>query len=249
VTAVHSSGVMPLDPAAGADLLGKVITAARQPGAVVVFDLDSTLLDNRPRQAHILREYGAEHGLEPLAACQAEHWNGWDVKIAMRNAGLDEAGIEVHHAPFRAYWHERFFTSEYCVLDRPLAGAVDYLAAVRQTGAIVAYVTGRHEAMRAGTVECFARHAMATPDGDQVRLLMKPTLEEHDDAYKARTYAALRTIGRVVAAFDNEPAHINGYFAAFPEALSVHLATDHSLREITVTAGVPSIRDFTVYRR
>ena len=74
---------------------------------------------------------------------------------------------------------------------------------------------------------------------------MKPTLEEHDDAYKERTYRLLRDLGSVVAAFDNEPTHINGYFEAFPSALSVHLATDQSPRGIKVTPGIPSIRDFS----
>jgi hypothetical protein len=241
--------VVPLDDAASEALLGQVVAAARRPDAVVVFDLDSTLLDNRPRQARILREYGAEHGLAALQGSVAEHWNGWDPRVAMRNAGLDPAEAERHHARFRAYWTERFFTSEYCVDDRPLTGAVDYLAEVCATGAIVAYVTGRHEPMRAGTVACLGRHAMARPDDARVRLIMKPSLGEHDDVYKERTYLALGALGEVVAAFDNEPTHINGYLRVFPHALAVHLATDHSMRDVPVQAGISSIRDFRRIRR
>jgi hypothetical protein len=236
-------GARLLDAPASAALLDEIARAAR-PGAVVAFDLDSTLLDNRPRQAEILREYAVAHGLDALRDAAAEHWRGWDARIAMRNGGLDEAGIETHFEPFRRWWHDRFFTSAYCERDRPIAGAVEFAAAIAARGAIVAYVTGRHEEMRAGTVACFANHGFPRPDGAAVELLMKPTLAEHDDAYKARTYAELRGRGEVIAAFDNEPTHINGYRAAFPGARCVHLATDHSMREVAIADGVVSIVDF-----
>jgi hypothetical protein len=242
------TGARPLpDDQAGALLTQVVEQAARAAGALVAFDLDSTLLDNRPRQARIMREYGQSVGHAALAAAGAGHWQGWDARIAMRNAGLDETEVERHFAGFRAYWLERFFTSEYCIDDRPIPGASEYVRAVLGTGATVLYVTGRHEAMRRGTVESFCNPRFPDPDGERVQLLMKPTLDEHDDAYKERTFARLRSLGAVVAAFDNEPAHINGYRDAFPEAICVHLATDHSLREIKVADGIPSIRDFTAY--
>jgi hypothetical protein len=49
----------------------------------------------------------------------------------------------------------------------------------------------------------------------------------------------------VVAAFDNEPAHVNGYAAAWPGALCVHLETDQSGRGVEVDPRVPSIGDFS----
>jgi len=226
-------------------LLARVLDRARaHPDAVVAFDLDSTLLDNRPRQARILREYGAMHGLTPLADHEADHWQGWDARVAMTHSGLAADLIDAHLAPFRVFWRDKFFTSEYCTDDRPISGAPTYVADVLATGARVFYVTGRHEEMRAGTIACFERTGFPAPDGRTVELIMKPTLEEHDDVYKARSYASLRARGLVVAAFDNEPAHINGYRAAFPDAISVHLATDHSMRDIPLARGVPSIRDF-----
>jgi hypothetical protein len=166
----------------------------------------------------------------------------------MRATGLGEAEVVAHAGPARAFWLERFFTSAYCVDDRPLAGAVAYVAAIHGSGARVAYVTGRHEEMRAGTLACFGRHAIVPPDGDRVRLLMKPTLAEHDDAYKERIYLELHGLGRVDAAFDNEPTHINGYRRAFPDARAIHLATDHSMREVQLLPGIPSIRDFLALR-
>jgi hypothetical protein len=239
-----------LEPPLAAELLARVLDRAAAEGAagIVAFDLDSTLLDNRPRQADILREYGQLHGVAALAQHHADHWQGWDARIAMANCGMPTDEIEAHIGPFRAYWKDRFFTSEYCVLDRPVAGAPAYVAAVLERGARVFYVTGRHEPMRRGTVACFEQTGFPVPDGDLVELLMKPELDEHDDTYKVRSHAMLRDRGLLLAAFDNEPAHINGYRESFPDAIHVHLATDHSPRDIPILPGIPSIVDFTAHR-
>jgi hypothetical protein len=240
-----------LDAGRAAELLARVLERAAAEGAagIVAFDLDSTLLDNRPRQAEILREYGRLHRIGALAQHHADHWQGWDARIAMANSGMPTDAVEAHIGPFRAWWKDRFFTSEYCVLDRPVAGAPAFVDAVLERGARVFYVTGRHEPMRRGTVACFEQTGFAMPDGDRVELLMKPELDEHDDAYKVRSHTMLRDRGLLVAAFDNEPAHINAYRESFPESIAVHLATDHSPRDIPILQGIPSIADFTSYRR
>ena len=237
----------------GADasaLLSRVLDRCRAEGtaAVVVFDLDSTLLDNKARQAKIMSEYGERNAVPSLANNQAEHWQGWDYRIAMRNSGLPSDEVEAHVEPYRDLWRDLFFTSEYCRLDEAVAGAVTFVSAVQATGAKVCYVTGRHEGMRAGTVDNFGRLGLPVPDGDRVQLWMKPTLEEHDDDYKARVHADLPREGTVVAVFDNEPIHVNDYRKSFGEALVIHMATDHSMREILVDPQIPSVADFADFR-
>ena len=229
-------------------LLSKVIDDARSKGGVVVFDLDSTLLDNKARQARIMAEYGRAHGVAALSSTTAEHWEGWDYRRAMRNAGLPLEEVEGHVEPYREFWRERFFTSEYCRIDEAVVGAVRYVGAVREAGARVFYVTGRQEDMRAGSEESFRTLGFPVPDGDAVQLWMKPTLDEDDDAFKARVHADLRALGTPVAVFDNEPIHINAYRHSFPDSQVIHLATDHSMRTILVDEGIPSIGDFGGWR-
>jgi hypothetical protein len=161
----------------------------------------------------------------------------------MANAGLPAAEVERWSEDAKAFWRERFFTSEYCRDDEPIAGAHDYLAAVAAAGAVIAYCTGRHEPMRAGTVENFARLGYPVP-GARVQLLMKPVFELSDDDWKLEAFARLEQLGAVVAVFDNEPTHVNGYRAGFPHATVVHLATDDSGRPVQLAEGVVSIKDF-----
>lgn len=226
-------------------VLERVLARVRAvPGAVVVFDLDSTLLDNKPRQARILREFGQAHGIAALAAARPEHWVDWSITRAMANAGLPSDELARWGEAAKQFWRDRFFTSEYCRDDEPITGAREYLGAIVDAGAVIAYCTGRHEPMRGGTVECFARVGFPQP-GPRVQLLMKPVFELSDDDWKLEAYARLRQLGGVVAVFDNEPTHVNGYRAGFPDATVVHLATDDSGRPVLLADGVVSIHDFS----
>jgi hypothetical protein len=211
---------------------------------VVVFDLDSTLLDNRPRQARILRDYGEQAGVGALRHALPEHWQGWELGLALRNAGLSEEELRAHLAPARRFWRERFFTSRYCRHDLPLPGAPAYVRALAAEGARVAYVTGRPATMREGTEASLARHRFPFPDGDRVHLLLNERDDLLDDDWKAIAARRVETLGTPAAAFDNEPAHVNLYAHAWPDALVVHLDTDHSGRPVEVLSRVPSIRDF-----
>lgn len=216
------------------------------PKGVLVFDLDSTVFDNRPRQARIVREYGAEQGLKTLQSCQAFHFtSGWDLRAAMTGAGLPEADADAHFPALRHFWVSRFFTSEYCADDIEIVGAPRFLQACVKTGAQVVYVTGRHEAMREGTLKALTKTGMPLPTDDgSVRLLMKPTMREDDDGYKRIAHAQVAGLGTLIAAFDNEPTHINDYATKFPGATAVHLATDHSGREVLVDRRAVSIPHF-----
>ena len=225
-----------------------ILTQARAlgPQGVLAFDLDSTLFDNRPRQARIMREFGLARAQALLGACEPRHWNsGFDMRGAMRNCGLSAEEVETLYEPMRAFWLERFFTSDYCLDDVALEGAAAFTQAVVASGAHLAYITGRHEGMRPGTVECMRRNGLALPGEGRVHLWMKPQERDDDDAFKRTAHARLGALGTVIAAFDNEPTHANDYLRRFPEAQVIHLATDHSGRPVVLLEGIVSVPHFS----
>jgi hypothetical protein len=73
---------------------------------------------------------------------------------------------------------------------------------------------------------------------------MKPQFSMHDDEWKLVVREELSQLGQVIAAFDNEPVHINNYRLTFPGACCVHMLTDDSARGIPVLDDILSIRDF-----
>jgi beta-phosphoglucomutase-like phosphatase (HAD superfamily) len=233
-------------PAEQGRILAAALARARSaaPDGIAVFDLDSTLLDNRPRQARIVQDFGRSAGLPALLGARPEDWRGWDLEAALLAAGLKGREVRRHYAAFRRFWAERFFTSAYCALDVPLPGAAEFVRAVAAAGARVAYVTGRPIWMEDGTLDVFRRFGFVLPDGVRTHLFMKPGDGLSDDAWKTLAREAVEGLGPVALAFDNEPAHVNAYARAWPAALAVHLDTDHSPRPVEVLAAIPSIADF-----
>ncbi len=117
-----------------ADALERAAPAA--PRGVVVCDLDSTLLDNRPRLARILQDYGRPAGLPELHRRPARALAGLVAGGSARAApGSPPALVEAHAAPARRFWAEWFFTSAYCRLDVPLPGAPAFVRALVAAGA------------------------------------------------------------------------------------------------------------------
>jgi hypothetical protein len=218
--------------------------AAAGPKGLVVFDLDSTIFDNRPRQARIVREFGKAKGVAQLERCQPFHFeSGWDLRGAMVSCGLSQDEAEGLLREFKTFWGARFFTSEYCKDDIEIVGAPRYLHEVAKTKARLLYVTGRHEGMREGTVQSMAKCRMVLP-GEGAELLMKPSAAADDDDYKRTAHQLLAQLGDVLAAFDNEPTHINDYADRFESTVAVHLATDHSGRPVRLRHRVVSVPHF-----
>jgi len=225
-------------------ILREALQAIRPERPAAAFDLDSTILSNKPRQARIVREFGRARGIAALSKCGPEAVVSWDLRDTMRLCGLSADEAERLDADVRRFWFERFFTSEYCKEDEPIPGAADYLQRVLRAGGQILYITGRHTGMEAGTLEAFRRARFPMPDRDQVQLWLKPSLEDDDDRWKEVCHARLLGMSGVASAFDNEPMHVNAYKRAFPDAVVVHLDTDHSGRPVEVRPDVPSILDF-----
>lgn len=215
----------------------------RRDGRLVVLDLDSTLLDNRPRVERILREFGEAAGLPALRTARLRGWQGWSMEAALASAGLSREEAARHAPAARAFWADRFFTSAYCREDVPIPGAPAFARALRAAGARIAYVTGRPDEMRPGTLDVFTSYGFPFPDRERVHLLTRPDGAPTDDAWKAEAMALVEELGTVVAALDNEPAHLNAYARRWPAALCVHLDTDHSDRPDEVLPEIPSVRD------
>jgi hypothetical protein len=227
-------------------ILRSALAAIRSDRPAAAFDLDSTVLSNKPRQARIVREFGQLRGDARLASCTPEAIRTWDLRDTLRHCGLAEQEIAGLVLDVRRFWLEHFFTSEYCREDVPVPGARDYLRAVLAAGGEILYITGRHREMGRGTLESFEKAGFPLPEGERVQLWLKPALSDDDDRWKEICHARLRELRAVACAFDNEPTHVNSYKRSFPDAVVVHLDTDYSPRPVEVDADVPSIHDFVM---
>lgn len=208
-----------------------------------MLDLDGCLFDNRWRQARIFHELGGHWDEPALARIEVEHFEDWSLSRTLRNAGLDPTWIEARREAIRAGWAERFFHGDYVLHDRPMPGAVRFVRALARAGMSILYLTGRHQGMAEGTSTAL-RRAGFPPPPEAAALWCKPDERSSDEDWKRRALSALPRLGEPALFLDNEPCNVNAFHAAFPAALVVFVATDHSSRPDRPDPALPFIQGF-----
>ncbi len=224
-----------LAPAQRRELLEGIIARSGDHGSggrapLVVFDLDGTLLDNRPRVLAILHELGAawreEHpaAAERLVAARLEHVSYGFVTILKRLGVSDDA---LHDAASK-FWHARFFVDGYLRHDVAVPGAVQFARRCYDAGASLMYLTGRDlPNMSLGTLASL--RDLGFPIGVVgTSLVTKPAFEIPDAEFKRDVAPQLGRVGPVLAVFDNEPYNCNVLHASHPECVSVLVDTQHA---------------------
>lgn len=206
---------------------------------VVVFDLDDTLFSTAQRNLRILREFSASRPGIPSALARVQpHMLRYAIADSARAAGVDEPELL---GELQAFWRARFFTNEYLLTDEPLPGAVGYCEELERAGAKLVYMTGRDEAMREGTERSLKGRGFPVRG---TTLVLKPAFETPDFEFKTQALAALPSHGVVRGAFENEPAHVNMFQGAFPDALMYFLETRHSGKPVEPHPSARRIKDF-----
>ena len=225
-------------------LLDRIIDEAK-PGTVGVFDLDGCLFDTRIRLVTIFHEFASVTGAAGryFAFAERSDFTDWDLKKPLRKYGMPEAEIEAIFKEFIAFWRERFFSDEYVAWDDPMPGATDLVQACYDKGMHVVYLTGRDHKMRKGTEEALRRCGFPY-DIERTVLFTKPKFNMEDTAYKMDALEEICKLGTVAVSIDNEPANINSMTDRFPDALCVHIETDHSFREDRPYKQIPRLRSF-----
>jgi hypothetical protein len=201
-----------------------------EPAPVMVFDLDGTLLDNRPRVAHIFHELGEawreKHPREAAALAAVKRADivyglGENLtRIGITDPALLAEGLE--------FWKARFFYDAYIKYDVQTEGAVDFVRACYTAGATIVYLTGRDlPNMALGTFaslrDCgFPIGVVGTS------LVTKPAFEIPDAEFKHDVAPSLVRHGKIVATFDNEPANTNLFLEHHPLAAGIFLDTHHA---------------------
>lgn len=213
---------------------------------VVLLDLDDTLLSTARRHLRILREFAASPGTraggfrEALARLGPRELR-YSIADTARAAGVTDEEILKE---LRGFWFDRFFRNEYLGEDPPVPGAPEYCRELREAGVRLAYLTGRDEAMREGTLSALRRHGFPLPDELETFLLLKPRFDAPDLEFKQAALRRVAALGEAAGGFENEPAHVNLFQETFPPALMVLVETKHSGKPIEPLPAILRIRDF-----
>ena len=228
--------------------------AAKKILPVVIFDLDDTLFSTAERDILIIRNFASDHGdAYPDFVEAAENLTERDMTFnavdALTKAGLPEDSASIQ--PFEDYWRASFFTDAYAALDLPVRGAVDFVKACYQAGAMIFYLTGRpvseqdlNDGMGQGTVLAFTNRGFPFWTG-RCELMLKKDRHEPDVQYKSRAVDLVATLrGSVVATFDNEPANAAMFLQRLPDAMNFWVKTTWNPNDHASTTGLIQIPDF-----
>ena len=228
---------------------------ARNRLPIVVFDLDSTLFSTGPRNLCILKEFAKESSIKKASKYSPFHellgqlqsnaipWNA--VELFRTHDWADKKFTEL----WKEFWSERFFKNEFVAKDEPTDGAVDFVNACHDRGALIYYMTGRHfgsidSGMDFGTCEALIRSGLPLSGGHTI-LHLKPNFQMDDEDFKNEAIPKLRQLrGEVIATFENEPANANLFLKAFPEATSFWLQTVWSTKDVFPSPQLIKIDNF-----
>lgn len=218
-----------------------------KPPAVVVFDLDGTLMDNRPRTQVILRELAAELKAEAHSAAEVLATARSEELAYLLGDSLKRLGVEHPEllARAEAFWRERFFSDHYLKHDIAVPGSVAFARACYEAGAIIVYFTGRDlPLMGIGSFQSI--RDLGYPIGVVgTELVCKPDAKIPDETFKREEGPKLARVGHVVAAFDNEPGNCNAFLEMCPDADVVFVDTQHLPGAPPLDPRVHVVEDFT----
>lgn len=213
----------------------------------VIFDLDDTVFDAGSRTRHIL--LGVAEKRDIREACpeffdRLSTLSNDEIRYRVED-NLNMLGVTerwIREAATQAWW-ERFF--HMCDIDEVVPGAPQFVRKLHEAGASIVYITGRDRIRtEAATHASLAKHGF--PLDSRAKLILKPEASQCDFRFKREEVTGLAASDFIVAAFDNEPRHVNMFKEKIPEAHVVFVDRRHAGHPEVPHERVVWIRDFII---
>lgn len=230
------------------DILKKAEAArASAKTPLAVFDLDGTLFHYHKRVRNILMDAmkgkdnqfpGARVLIENIPESEYEYL----VLDTLKKYDIDMPGLREYIYNF---WERWFFDNKYLKYDKPVSGAVVFVNKLADKGIKIVYLTGRDvPRMGKGTEEALIQNGFPMQPEKAV-LMLKLKYEDDNWEHKNTSIKAIKELGEVVAAFDNEPGEVNILADNFPDAVVGLIISLHSPNAPEPRESVLRLHDFS----
>ncbi len=222
------------------------------PAPVLLLDLDSTLYEVGSRSWQILKEWittpeSREFSKirERIAGMKRSEL-GYSLLETFSQLGFSvmDTHVEAALANANQFWAKRFFTDDYLAYDEVYPGAPEFVQKAYDLGAEVIYLTGRDEpGMGKGTRARLLKDHFPF-EMDRTHLVLKKAFELDDLDHKAKATDFVKTVGSLVASFENEPPNLVTLSDIFPSAMHVFVDTVYSDRHAIPKPGLYRITGY-----
>ena len=213
---------------------------AQKSKSLVIFDIDSTLIDTSHRTAAIFREFAREPTHKesfPELCTEISNWTEWvevydPIDFINVHSGVKIRPESPEEKYIMKYWRERFFHEDWLVHDLPYSGGKEFVTECLVRGADVAYLTARTvEKTLTGTKKWLATHHFPLKTNSlRTRLMLKEHYTVSDLNYKSSGLAKLKE-GYVTSwFFENEVELLLMALKNQPDITSILFDSVHSGR-------------------
>ena len=212
--------------------LKQLLKQTQDPNNVIaVFDIDSTLFDVSPRTQKILDWFSEHPEMVEEFKEECEHMK--NVKMDYFDWGFEDAFERHYHTfskPFftalEKFWREHFFHGKNFVHDLPYKGAIEFVQSLDKKEVSIYYLTARKEDSHQYTEDILQSWNFPYQKG---RLYSKKINHKVSDAvYKSEVIKALKTSGKEVWLFENDPKNLLQVEKDSPEVKLIFIDTTHS---------------------
>jgi hypothetical protein len=201
---------------------------------LAVFDIDSTLYDVSPRTEKILQEF-AHHPMHNSNFPKASEIlkktqilpSDWGYREAFERHDLLEEPHEFHHS-LKEFWTDKFFSNHYLHLDNPYEGAVQFVNKLYDTGASIAYLTGRDFPRMGEGTHRILKESGFPVNPPRAEVALKPSKGLDDARFKCDWFISVLDKYDEICFFENEPVNINWIQEYCPKVEIIYFDSTHS---------------------
>ncbi len=195
---------------------------AGSPRALLLLDIDDTLIDCRHRKRQVFLDFVAQGKVLkqfPVACDTLSRITQQEIEYRvadnLKKVGIDEPSFAEQLLQF---WLDHYFTYPYLIQDIAFPGAVSFVNKCYQRGLGLVYLTGRDlPGMGPGTFAAMKKLGFPC-EQPHIHFLLKPDPKIPDLGFKISALEDVAALGPVVAAFENELSNLNAMALRYPTA-------------------------------
>jgi len=165
---------------------------------LLVFDLDNTIVDTRPRTVAAVHELARSRSLDRTTRARLAAVGKDDVGYDARETAAKLGLSRIQAQRFERIWNRRFWDPKSFALDEPIGSVIELVKAAK--GKDVIFLSGRYESYMAATIAQLERLGLPTHN-----VILKPS-REGTAAFKARVMRRLTRPGTNTV-FVDDSAH------------------------------------------